>query len=150
MERAEDFLDIKAAEAAEAERTHRASRLFRGKRPDGSWGSDMDRPRYAVATLPAALRTLQSLPPNIRERIRDRLDALATDPRPHGIKALQGGAKGYLRSALATIGRFTAWTTIGFRSSLWLLGTVATSIDSSSALECTRCPGLASGSGTSR
>ncbi len=57
----------------------------------------MDRPRYAVATLPAALRTLQSLPPNIRERIRDRLDALATDPRPHGIKALQGGAKGYLR-----------------------------------------------------
>jgi mRNA interferase RelE/StbE len=53
--------------------------------------------RYTVTILPAALRTIQSLPRNLRERIRDKIDSLAENPRPHGIKSLQGSQKGHLR-----------------------------------------------------
>lgn len=53
--------------------------------------------RYTVTILPAALRTIQSLPKTIRARIREKIDALADDVRPHGVKSLQGSQKGYLR-----------------------------------------------------
>jgi mRNA interferase RelE/StbE len=45
---------------------------------------------YAVSILPVALRQLRALDAAIRARIRARIDALAHDPRPHGVKALQG------------------------------------------------------------
>ena len=40
---------------------------------------------------------MQSLPRDIRERIREKIDSLAENPRPHGVKALQGSQKGHLR-----------------------------------------------------
>jgi mRNA interferase RelE/StbE len=43
-----------------------------------------------VAILPVALRQLRALDPSARARIRARIDALAHDPRPRGVKALQG------------------------------------------------------------
>jgi mRNA interferase RelE/StbE len=45
---------------------------------------------YQVAILPVALRQLRALDASIRARIRARIDALAYEPRPHGVKALQG------------------------------------------------------------
>lgn len=57
----------------------------------------MSTARYTVEIVPAALRTLQSLPRDIRERVRDKIDSLAENPRPHGVKSLQGSQKGYLR-----------------------------------------------------
>jgi mRNA interferase RelE/StbE len=56
---------------------------------------------YTVTILPSALRAIQSLPRNIRERIRDKIDSLANDPRPYGVKALQGSQKGCLRLRVA-------------------------------------------------
>lgn len=53
--------------------------------------------KYIVTIIPSALRTIQSLPRPLRERIRDRIDSLAEYPRPHGVKSLQGGQKGCLR-----------------------------------------------------
>ena len=53
--------------------------------------------RYTVTILPAALRVLRSLPQNVRTRIRGEIDSLAENPRPHGVKSLQGSQKGYLR-----------------------------------------------------
>ena len=57
----------------------------------------MDTAKYTVTILPGALRAIQSLSRDLREQIRAKIDLLAEDPRPHGIKALQGGQKGYLR-----------------------------------------------------
>jgi mRNA interferase RelE/StbE len=45
---------------------------------------------YQVAILPVALRQLNALDRTVRVRIRNRIDALAENPRPHGAKALQG------------------------------------------------------------
>jgi mRNA interferase RelE/StbE len=45
---------------------------------------------YAVSILPVALRQLRALDASARARIRARIDALGQDPRPHGVKALQG------------------------------------------------------------
>ena len=53
--------------------------------------------RYTVTIIPSALRTIQSLPRNLRERIREKIDSLAESPRPHGVKQLQGSQKGCLR-----------------------------------------------------
>jgi mRNA interferase RelE/StbE len=53
--------------------------------------------KYTVTITPSALRSIQSLARDIRERIRSAIDSLAEAPRPHGIKALQGAQKGYLR-----------------------------------------------------
>ena len=53
--------------------------------------------RYTVTIIPSALRSIQSLPRDLRERIRAAIDLLAENPRPHGVKALQGAKKGYLR-----------------------------------------------------
>jgi mRNA interferase RelE/StbE len=45
---------------------------------------------YAVEILPAALRELDRLPPAVRQRLIQRLDALALQPRPSGIKRVVG------------------------------------------------------------
>jgi mRNA interferase RelE/StbE len=51
---------------------------------------------YTVELKPAAVRDLRAIPERDRKRIKTRIDALAENPRPHGVKALQGG-EGYLR-----------------------------------------------------
>ena len=45
---------------------------------------------YAVAILPSALGQLAGLPRHDQKRIRDRIDRLAADPRPPGVKKLRG------------------------------------------------------------
>jgi mRNA interferase RelE/StbE len=51
---------------------------------------------YTVELKAAAVRDLKAIPERERKRIKTRIDALADNPRPHGVKALQGG-EGYLR-----------------------------------------------------
>ena len=51
---------------------------------------------YEVTILPAALRQLADLPRADRRRISDRIERLAADPRPPGVKPLQGKRE-YLR-----------------------------------------------------
>ena len=51
---------------------------------------------YSVEFKPAAVRDLKAIPEPDRKRIRARIDLLAANPRPQGVKALQGG-EGYLR-----------------------------------------------------
>ena len=51
---------------------------------------------YTVELKPAAVRDLKAIPERDRKRIKTRIDALAENPRPHGVKALQGG-ESYLR-----------------------------------------------------
>ena len=71
---------------------------FRGKKLASGWGyRNVGEAKYTVEILPCALRDLQSLPRDVRERIRERIDLLVENPRPHGVKSLQGGQKGYLR-----------------------------------------------------
>ncbi len=45
---------------------------------------------YKIAILPAALRQLADLPKLDQKRLKERIDHLATDPRPPGAKSLQG------------------------------------------------------------
>ncbi len=45
---------------------------------------------YTVQIAVRALRDLARLDKPIRRRIRDAIDRLGEDPRPHGAKALQG------------------------------------------------------------
>jgi mRNA interferase RelE/StbE len=51
---------------------------------------------YKIAVLPAALRQLADLPKLDQKRLKERLDQLATDPRPPRAKLLQG-KHGFLR-----------------------------------------------------
>jgi mRNA interferase RelE/StbE len=46
---------------------------------------------YAIDFKPAALRDLKKLPKDIQQRISNAVSTLADDPRPHGVKVLQGG-----------------------------------------------------------
>lgn len=46
--------------------------------------------RYLVELRPAAVRTLRDLPSSHRRRITGRIDALASNPRPVGVKLLAG------------------------------------------------------------
>jgi mRNA interferase RelE/StbE len=48
-------------------------------------------PSYSVALAPAAERDLRKLAPEVRERLRPAIDALATNPRPSGVKKLSSG-----------------------------------------------------------
>lgn len=45
---------------------------------------------YELRVTRRALRGLQGLPPDVRDRITKRMKALADDPRVHGTKQLQG------------------------------------------------------------
>lgn len=51
---------------------------------------------YTVEFLPTAVRALAALPKAIQKRIARRIDALAHNPRPPGVKVLHGG-EGLLR-----------------------------------------------------
>jgi len=51
---------------------------------------------YKVSILPAALRQLADLPRADQRRIRDKIERLGADPRPPGVKDLQG-KRDYLR-----------------------------------------------------
>lgn len=53
--------------------------------------------RYRVEFHPAAAKFLEKLDRPIRARILDRIEELAEDPRPSGVKALQGDDSGFLR-----------------------------------------------------
>ncbi|MCL1467545.1 type II toxin-antitoxin system RelE family toxin [Argonema galeatum] len=51
---------------------------------------------YQIEILPSAKRELDALPLQVRERIDKAFEALAINPRPPGVKAMQG-YKGLLR-----------------------------------------------------
>lgn len=46
--------------------------------------------RYRIEFAPSAAKAYQSLPADVRQRLRPRIDALATEPRPPGVKMLKG------------------------------------------------------------
>jgi mRNA interferase RelE/StbE len=50
---------------------------------------------YRVDFLPGARRQFLSLAKPLQQRIAPRIDALATNPRPPGVKTLSGGADLY-------------------------------------------------------
>jgi len=45
---------------------------------------------YTVTILPSALRRLAEFPRHDQKRIKERIDGLAGDPRPPGVKKLKG------------------------------------------------------------
>lgn len=45
---------------------------------------------YSVELTPRARRDLKALPTDVRLRLRPHIDALAENPRPHGVKKLAG------------------------------------------------------------
>ena len=47
--------------------------------------------KYAVELKPSARKELERLTPKVIARIFPKLEALASDPRPHGCKKLKGG-----------------------------------------------------------
>jgi mRNA interferase RelE/StbE len=48
--------------------------------------------QYSIQILPSAERDLAALDKPLRQRIAARIDALADNPRPSGVKKLQGSA----------------------------------------------------------
>ena len=51
--------------------------------------------KYAVSFLPAARREFLRLPSPIQARLQPHIDALADNPRPHGVKKLSGRTDQY-------------------------------------------------------
>ena len=45
---------------------------------------------YVVILLPPARKQFLKLPRPVQERLRPHIDALASTPRPHGLKKLKG------------------------------------------------------------
>lgn len=52
--------------------------------------ADAPRATYRVQILPAALRALEKIPEPYQTQIRNKIDALAINPRPQGSKHLKG------------------------------------------------------------
>lgn len=50
----------------------------------------MSRDNYVVEFKRSAIKELTALDPKLRERIRDKIDALAENPRPRGAIKLKG------------------------------------------------------------
>ena len=50
----------------------------------------MSRDNYVVELKRSAIKELTALDPKLRERIRDKIDALAENPRPRGAIKLKG------------------------------------------------------------
>lgn len=48
----------------------------------------MSRPTYRIEFAPAAARQFRRLTKQIQKRLRPKIDALATDPRPVGVEKL--------------------------------------------------------------
>lgn len=51
---------------------------------------------YRVLLRPSALGEIESLPARVRQRIEEKVDALASNPRPPGSRKLEGG-EGWFR-----------------------------------------------------
>ena len=64
--------------------------------------SRRSRRKLDVVLKPAAIRDLRKLEKRDQRRIGEKIDALSTDPRPHGVEALKGKG-GFLR---ARVGNF--------------------------------------------
>ncbi len=52
---------------------------------------------YRIEWLPSAIRAFVKLEPEVQQRLRPRIDALAQDPRPPGTVALKGSERGHVR-----------------------------------------------------
>lgn len=50
---------------------------------------------YKVEILRSALKQLKKLPSELQERIQTKIDDLATEPRPNGVKKLKGKENAY-------------------------------------------------------
>lgn len=50
---------------------------------------------YRIEIAPKARRDLDRLPASVLERVRECIDALATDPRPRGVEKLAGRPSRY-------------------------------------------------------
>ena len=50
---------------------------------------------YRVELAPAAQRDLRRLPPHIQERLAAPIQALADNPRPSGVRKIQGEDRGW-------------------------------------------------------
>lgn len=46
--------------------------------------------RYSIEVLPSAARQIARLAKDVRVRVARKIEALAADPRPHGVKQLHG------------------------------------------------------------
>ncbi len=53
--------------------------------------------RYQVVFVPRAEKDLRRLPVPVQQRIREVIDALAVDPRPHGSLKMKGSGQGIPR-----------------------------------------------------
>lgn len=53
--------------------------------------------QYEITYAQSALKALRKLDRGIARRIVTAIDALASDPRPHGCKQLNGGGGGEMR-----------------------------------------------------
>jgi len=54
-------------------------------------------PTYSIEFDKSAARELAKLPRRVQLQVRDRIDALANNPRPPGVETLQGELRGLLR-----------------------------------------------------
>ncbi len=43
---------------------------------------------YSIEILPSAAKQIAKLPKDVRRRVARRIDALAVNPRPHGVRQL--------------------------------------------------------------
>jgi mRNA interferase RelE/StbE len=59
---------------------------------------------YEVHIERAAVKEVNRLHPVAKQRIGEAIDALATEPRPHGAKALTGPWAGYYRLRVSAPG----------------------------------------------
>lgn len=50
---------------------------------------------YIISIEPAALRSMQRLEPDVRQRIASAIDELAAEPRPPGVRKLKGSTNAY-------------------------------------------------------
>ena len=50
---------------------------------------------YKISIDPAAMRELKKLDPKARQQVADAISALASNPRPHGVKKLSTSKKGH-------------------------------------------------------
>ncbi|MEH1816051.1 MAG: type II toxin-antitoxin system RelE/ParE family toxin [Nostoc sp.] len=50
---------------------------------------------YKVEILRSALKQLKKIPSELQERIQIKIDDLATEPRPNGVKKLKGKENAY-------------------------------------------------------
>lgn len=53
--------------------------------------------QFTIVIEGAARRSIERLPRDVQERVRSRIDALAENPRPHGVKRLTGRTGDLLR-----------------------------------------------------